>query len=155
MTQTDIRALRFADLTPLKHMIAALARHHGDTARICEQGIIRLCFGRAPLMQVYVAEAATGLVGYIATTRLVQLQTGRLGCVIDHLYVDRAARNSGVGTALVACAKAHAEEDGCSVLIVSTTKDNTQAQAFYQSLGFWLGSICSYGRRSGGNQYRG
>ena len=37
MTQTDIRALRFADLTPLKHMIAALARHHGDTARICEQ----------------------------------------------------------------------------------------------------------------------
>lgn len=57
-------------------------------------------------------------------------------CEVLALYVDEPRR--GIGTALLAEARAIAEAAGCSRLWLVTTNDNLDALRFYQRRGFRL-----------------
>ncbi len=56
--------------------------------------------------------------------------------ILNDLYVAARARRSGVARALVAAAHGHSSETGALRLTLSTARDNTPAQALYESLGY-------------------
>lgn len=131
-----IRPATPADLAELLTMVHALARHHDDTPDVTEADLARDLFGAPPWLQVLVAEEGRRLAGYAALQSLSQLQFGRRGMDLHHLFVQPAARGLGLGRALVSASIAHATALGCRYLTVSTHPDNHAAQAFYLALGF-------------------
>ena len=56
--------------------------------------------------------------------------------VLNDLYVDPAARRSGVGRTLLEAAHAFALEEGAVRVSLETAVDNHAAQALYESLGY-------------------
>ena len=56
--------------------------------------------------------------------------------ILYDIYVDAAAREHGVGTALMNRAKQLAQESGAARLELQTTIDNITAQAVYERLGY-------------------
>lgn len=63
-----------------------------------------------------------------------------VGCtrilVLNDLYVAESARGGGVGRALLAAARLHAQEFGAVRLVLETAVDNRAAQVLYESFGF-------------------
>lgn len=87
---------------------------------------------------ILVAEAGTGgeLIGFC------QLYPGFCSVIAEpiytlyDLYVTPAARQSGTGRALMLAAHAHAKQAGKARLDLTTARNNQQAQALYESLGW-------------------
>ncbi len=67
--------------------------------------------------------------------------------VLYDLFVAPAARRTGVGRALLLAAEAHARATGHARMDLTTARDNHQAQALYESLG-WVrdGVFLAYAR---------
>ncbi|RAI53731.1 GNAT family N-acetyltransferase [Rhodobacteraceae bacterium AsT-22] len=135
-TMIHIRRLEAGDIAALSGMVAALAAHHGDAATATREALVRDCLGNAPWLEVWVAEAEGVVIGYAACQRRVQMQTGRRGADLHHLYVARDRRGQGAGRALVAAALGWAGGENCEVMTVATDPGNSAAQAFYMRLGF-------------------
>lgn len=136
MQDITIRRLEAGDIGPLEGMITDLAAHHGDMAMADEVTLKRDCLGNDPWLHVWVAERSGEMVGYMACQRRVQLQSGKRGCDLHHLFVAPAARGEGIGRALVRAARQWAEDETCAVVMVGTDPENIRAQAFYLGLGF-------------------
>jgi ribosomal protein S18 acetylase RimI-like enzyme len=62
--------------------------------------------------------------------------TGTEDCCLEDLFVDAAARGSGVGRALVDAAIARARERGCARMELDANEANAPALALYRSTGF-------------------
>lgn len=131
-----IRPANPADCTALCQMIGLLAQHHGDTPGLTPADLDRDLFGPQSWAEVLVADGPTGLMGYAALTRAVQLQHGGRTMDLHHLFVQEAARGQGLGKALVQAAIDLAQSRGCLWLTVGTAPDNLAAQAVYPKLGF-------------------
>jgi GNAT superfamily N-acetyltransferase len=127
-----IRPATAADIPALLPMIHALAAHHGDPPACTPEALLRDAFGPDPWVTLLLAEGA----GYAALTRQVQLQTGRRGIDLHHLFVSPRSRGTGTGSALVTATCDHARSLGCAVVTVGTDPDNHAAQAFYLARGF-------------------
>jgi ribosomal protein S18 acetylase RimI-like enzyme len=56
--------------------------------------------------------------------------------VLYDLFVSSKARNAGAGRALMESAQQYASQNGFTRLYLSTAKNNTTAQALYESLGW-------------------
>lgn len=56
--------------------------------------------------------------------------------ILNDLFVADAARNRGVGRALLERARAHARQTGARRLVLETAQTNVGAQALYESLGY-------------------
>ncbi|MDQ2971367.1 MAG: GNAT family N-acetyltransferase [Rhodanobacteraceae bacterium] len=56
--------------------------------------------------------------------------------ILNDLFVMATARRCGVARALMESAREHAVQTGALRLVLSTAKDNAQAQALYESLGY-------------------
>jgi ribosomal protein S18 acetylase RimI-like enzyme len=76
----------------------------------------------APVCEVWVAEAADGIVGYLALK----------GSYVDRLYVSPLHQRYGIGTALLK----HAMERSPTGLELHTHRKNARARAFYEQYGF-------------------
>lgn len=131
-----IRRLRDGDIPRLAGMVAALAAHHGDEPGASEAELRRDCLGDKPWLPTWVAEENGRIVGYAAGLRRAQMQFGRRGVELHHLYVDAASRGSGAGRALVAALAEWAQRQGCDFMTVGTDPGNRAAQGFYLGLGF-------------------
>ena len=59
----------------------------------------------------------------------------KIGILYD-LFVDPSARKTGTGRALILAAHQYAANNGMTRLDLSTAKNNTKAQALYESLGW-------------------
>ncbi|MBC7790568.1 MAG: GNAT family N-acetyltransferase [Anaerolineae bacterium] len=79
-----------------------------------------------------VAEANGSLVGVGA----IAYHGWNRRAVISHLYVDRAARGSGIGTKLIAELRNAAEAIGARCLWAETQNVNAAAIRFYENRGF-------------------
>jgi ribosomal protein S18 acetylase RimI-like enzyme len=62
--------------------------------------------------------------------------TGSDDCWLEDLYVDGAARGTGLGRALVTAALERAIARGCRRVELDVNEQNTDALAFYERLGF-------------------
>jgi ribosomal protein S18 acetylase RimI-like enzyme len=62
--------------------------------------------------------------------------TGVDDCWLEDLFVTEAARRGGLGRALVSAAIERATERGCRRIELDVNEQNTEAIAFYESLGF-------------------
>ena len=62
--------------------------------------------------------------------------TGADDCWLEDLYVDESARGTGLGRALVEAAFERARARGCRRIELDVNESNTEAIAFYESLGF-------------------
>ena len=62
--------------------------------------------------------------------------TGADDCWLEDLYVEDAARGSGLGRALVNAAVERATARGCRRMELDVNEQNAAAIAFYESLGF-------------------
>lgn len=58
--------------------------------------------------------------------------------VLNDLFVTETAREKGVATALMNTAYEHAKQTGAKGLALATAKDNVQAKALYENLGYAL-----------------
>jgi ribosomal protein S18 acetylase RimI-like enzyme len=66
----------------------------------------------------------------------LSLWTGTDDCWLEDLFVEKAARGGGLGRALVCAAVERARERGCRRIELDVNEQNTEAIAFYESLGF-------------------
>lgn len=131
-----IRRANYEDAPELLHMITLLAKHHGDQPRATLSTLERDLFGSAPWATVFVAEAHKRLIGYAILLRLYNGQHAERVMDLHHLFVSRKVRRSGVGRLLVNASLEEASFNDCKILVVGTHPDNSQAQMFYESLGF-------------------
>ncbi|MFI5915199.1 GNAT family N-acetyltransferase [Dactylosporangium sp. NPDC051541] len=98
-----------------------------------------------PSIRLIGADDGGELVGVAALGVLPMLEvTGRLGRVLA-LVVDERYRSLGVGQALVAAAEEQARAAGCVKMEITSSRDRTRTQLFYQQLGYT--DICTASAR--------
>ncbi|WP_170765056.1 GNAT family N-acetyltransferase [Ruegeria lacuscaerulensis] len=140
MKQTDhnvhIRDADKRDIPRLLSMVRALAAHHGDNPQVNTKALERDAFGTPPWIHVLVAEVGDDIVGYASLCPLIQLQLGRRGIDMHHLYIEQDFRDMGIGRQLIECSKQKARDLSCSYMMVGTHPDNSDAQAVYLACGF-------------------
>jgi ribosomal protein S18 acetylase RimI-like enzyme len=81
------------------------------------------------------AEGGEGL-GFVQLYPSFSSVSARPIWILNDLYVIPAARNRGLGRALLAEAAEHARSTGAARLVLSTATDNRTAQSLYESYGF-------------------
>ena len=128
-----VRRAEAADLSVLLDMVQALACHHGDEpAATLESLAADMQWGTIFL----VARVGDEVVGYAALLPLAQIQFGRRGLDIHHMFVRAAFRGLHVGRALIDAGLDVARDAGCDYVMVGTHSENTAAQAMYRACGF-------------------
>jgi ribosomal protein S18 acetylase RimI-like enzyme len=91
-------------------------------------------FGADPAFRGFVAEDASGLIGYVLYSRTYDGDYVRNLYIID-LYVQEASRGHGVGRMLMAAVEKRAQAEGITRLSWAVHKNNASAIRFYEALG--------------------
>lgn len=73
--------------------------------------------------------------GYIVVTFKLSMESGGIDAFIEDIFVERTARRTGVGTALVSSALAECRRTRVFALHVETGADNESTKAFYSKCG--------------------
>jgi GNAT superfamily N-acetyltransferase len=90
-----------------------------------------------PRQYLVVAEIDGRVVGTLQLTFIPYLtHRGSSRALIEGVRVDSNQRGGGVGRLMVAWAIEEARRHGCQMLQLTTDKRRTEAQRFYESLGF-------------------
>ncbi len=135
-----IRSATLADvpaIARLTHEFAEYMRGIGSTTelRLDAGALERDGFGPRQAFEGLVAEAHSGILGYLLHHDGYDTDAAhRLLFVVD-LFVTRAARQHGVGVALMREARAIAHARGAKQLVWTVDRLNTAAQRFYQRIG--------------------
>jgi GNAT superfamily N-acetyltransferase len=129
----NIRPATPADIPALLDGIARLAAHHTDAASATTATLMRDLFGPTPWMHALISDNYTG---YAILLPLAQIQYGRRGMDLHHLFVWPDHRGNGLGRALLAACATHARSNGCTYLTVGTHPTNTSAEIYYLANGF-------------------
>lgn len=102
-------------------------------------------FGSAPAARALLAHGSGderpsalpgALLGALYVCRLFPGESLREGLFVKDLFVRPAAQRQGVGAALIAAAKALAQDEGADRLELHVVAENEAAAAFYAALGF-------------------
>lgn len=86
--------------------------------------------------QVWVAERAGTLCGYLVLVYVVSLEHQGLMAEIDEFFVLPEARGAGLGSELLAAAEGALARAGCVRLQLQLAVDNDAARAFYTRRGY-------------------
>ncbi len=74
--------------------------------------------------------------GYLALCYGYSLELGGRDAYVDELYIREAFRGRGLGTRALEAACAAARAQGVCALHLEVRRDNTEAQRYYERLGF-------------------
>jgi GNAT superfamily N-acetyltransferase len=86
---------------------------------------------------VLVAEQDGWVVGIADLVVVTSLLDGAVPHgLLDNMVVDAAHRGQGVGTALIGAVRSAAQEAGCCLIELLSSKERGRAHAFYRSAGF-------------------
>lgn len=121
-------------LPDILRMIRALSAFHGDEASVTLEQLQQTFFasdGAAALVAVKDEQ----LIGYAGLTFMTVLHTGVPRVDIHHLFVDERHRAQGVGQALIAAARDHANLIGAARMSIGTDLNNHTAQSAYRAMG--------------------
>jgi len=86
--------------------------------------------------QIWVAERAGTLCGYLVLVYVVSLEHQGLMAEIDEFFVLPEARGGGLGSALLAAAEEALKHAGCVRLQLQLAVDNEAAHVFYARRGY-------------------
>lgn len=137
-TQWDIRLAQPEEAHLLVPLIQALALEEGSASIPSSEKLV-------PLIQKIITEG-------IGVFFVAKREGQALGCLqlnyrfstwattrygyLEDVYVAPQARGSGIGTAMIRAACAHAEQQGCGYVDLDARLDNADAARLYQRLGF-------------------
>ena len=90
-----------------------------------------------PNQLLVVCETDSAVMGTMQLTVIPGLShRGASRMLIEGVRVHGNARGSGIGSAMIRWAIAHARERGCRIVQLTTDKSRTDAHRFYERLGF-------------------
>lgn len=129
-TSSDIPAL--CDL--LDQLFAQEAEFTPD--RAAQQRGLAAIIDDPEVGAILIAVADEQIVAMVNLLYTVSTALGARVALLEDMVVDAGARGTGVGSALLEYAIAHARDSGCRRLTLLTDGDNGAAQRFYQRHGF-------------------
>ena len=121
----------------LARQFASYLRELGDLTdfKLTAHAYLRDGFGTNPAFVGLVAEDQGKVIGYLLYHLGYDSDRAARNVHVADLYVDRAARNQGVGKALMARAATIARETSADEMVWSVYQSNTAAATFYEKLG--------------------
>jgi len=133
----SLRVARRADAERIYDMLAGLSHAVGDQEKMVStvDDIRRHGFGDPPAFHALLGEQDGRTVGLCLFFYAFSTWLGRPGVYIQDLYVDTAARGTGLGQRLVAETARIARTRGANHLRLSVYHDNPEAQRFYKRIG--------------------
>lgn len=85
---------------------------------------------------IFLAEDESGALGFTQLYPIFSSISAAPAWVLNDLFVSPGARRSGAGRALLERARQHGIETGARWLSLSTGRENREAQALYEKLGW-------------------
>lgn len=133
----SIRSATRADLPLIAALIRALADYEklADEVRFDEAVMGEKLFGPRPYAEVLIGEIDGTAQGFALFFHNFSTFEGKPGIYLEDLFVQPAARGSGLGQALLARLAALAVERDCARLEWSVLDWNEPAIGFYKKLG--------------------
>lgn len=131
---TDITFATPNDLPAILEMVRALSAFHGDEAAVTFAQLDDMFFGPAPMATALIAKQNDTPVGYAGLTPTMVIHDGKIRIDIHHLFIHEGHRAQGIGKALIAAAKAHAQTLGATRLTIGTAPDNAESIAAYTAM---------------------
>jgi len=121
----------------LARQFAGYLRELGDLTdfKLTASAYLRDGFGAKPAFAGLVAENQDKIIGYLLYHFGYDSDRATLNMHVVDLYVDLAARNQGVGKALMGKAANIARQANATEMIWSVYQSNTIAATFYEKLG--------------------
>jgi GNAT superfamily N-acetyltransferase len=104
----------------------------GDALRRAVRGLVEIP-GRGAILA---AEIEGKVVGVAVLAYTWTLEHGGLCTWLDELFVEEAAREKGVGTALLHQAMKVARADGCAAMDLEVDRDHARVESLYAREGF-------------------
>lgn len=135
MSEIEIREARKDDAPALVALLEQLhPRYPGEPRQAARLLTEILHIPRRSLLVATISGTVVGTVDLLIVPNITH--GGRPWAIIENLVVDEAARETGVGRALVAEAVSRANHDGCYMLQLLSLLHRHDAHAFYRRLGF-------------------
>ena len=110
--------------------------HDWPSANAFLAGVEKLIEDRGTDFVIGAPDADTPPAGVVALRYRHSLWTASEDCLFEDVYVEEAARGTGLGRALVAFALDHARARGCRRAELDVNEQNEPALRLYESLGF-------------------
>ena len=145
MTRLTISMATPRDLPRIQQLIRELSAFHDDEAAVTLEQLQAIFMGEGAPARAFVARKDDAIIGYAGVQRKIKIHAAQPMFDIQHLYVCQKHRAQGVGRALIAAVKAHANHLGASGVTIGTAPDNKTAQAAYRAMG--LAEITDAGPR--------
>ena len=136
MTDTVISRAGPGDLDALALLFDAYRQFYGqpgDVPRARDWLCSRLRVGESVVL---LARRGAAIVGFVQLYPMFSSVRTARTWILNDLYVDAAARRSGVGRRLLDAAAAFAREDGAAGISLETGRDNAAARALYRAAGW-------------------
>jgi GNAT superfamily N-acetyltransferase len=132
-----VREALVADLPAVLELYSQLELDGAEVLSLEEARQIYDRMTRYPDYRLYVAEIDGRIVGTFTLIVMENLAHGgaRSG-LVESVVVAPGMRRRGVGTAMMAHARAHCREHGCYKMALSSNRERERAHAFYDALGF-------------------
>ena len=123
------------ELVAMLRELAAFEQAPAGSLRCTEEDFRRDGFGSQRRFDCLFAEADGKVAGFVILLPSYSSWLALPGLIIHDLYVRPEARSKGAATALIAAARALAEERNCGRVDVNVLSWNS-ARAFYEKQGF-------------------
>jgi GNAT superfamily N-acetyltransferase len=126
-----------ADVPRILQLVRDLATYERepDAVVATEAGLADALFGEAAMASCHVGEVDGAVVGFALWFLNFSTWRGKPGIYLEDLYVDPAARRTGIARGLVEALRRVAIERGYDRMDWSVLDWNTEAQSFYRSVG--------------------
>ena len=146
MSEYTVRRAVPEDAAEICRMIDCLNRQENMPEGATTPEVVREHgFGDDPSFTVFVAEGKEGVCGYtLVCLRIFNTEYAMRGGYMMDLWVDEAARGSGVAENLVAAACALVKEDGGQFLEWFSTFENDRGKRFYEKIGSQRDSLFAH-----------
>ena len=130
-------SIRRADTSDVEFLVQLMAEFYSESGYDLDQDRAATAFGELlsdPLLgRVWVLGEA---VGYVVLTLGYSMEYGGRDACVDDLYVRKAHRRAGLGTAALEAVLNECREQAVKAIHLEIGRDNVAAQALYRKFSF-------------------
>lgn len=151
MTKPQDNTLRISvatqnDVTELSGLLQLLFTQESEFAPdpLIQQRALRSIVGRSNVGDIFIARRHDKVLGMASLLYTVSTALGDKVAWLEDMVVAPAARDQGIGSALINQAINFARERGCKRITLLTDSDNAAAHRFYEQHGFRKSSMTPF-----------